>query len=87
MQAISRVNRIFRDKPEGLIVDFIGIGEELKEAAKKYTQGGGPWRSRAGHQRRSNRELSLQALANVRDLVPELPAGNEVRPLAFMVEH
>ena len=55
IQAIARVNRIFRDKPGGLIVDFIGIGEELKEAAKKYTQGGGTWRSGSGHQRRSKR--------------------------------
>lgn len=40
MQAIARVNRVFRDKPGGLIVDFIGIGHSLKEAAKKYTSGG-----------------------------------------------
>ena len=41
MQAIARVNRIFRDKDGGLIVDYIGIGDRLKEATKKYTQGGG----------------------------------------------
>ncbi|MBE7469087.1 MAG: type I restriction endonuclease subunit R [Anaerolineae bacterium] len=41
MQAIARVNRIFRDKPGGLIVDYIGIDEQLKEATAKYTQGGG----------------------------------------------
>jgi len=41
IQAISRVNRVFRDKPHGLIVDYIGIGEELREATGKYTQGGG----------------------------------------------
>lgn len=41
MQAIARVNRIFRDKPGGLIVDFIGIGDELKAATRKYTAGGG----------------------------------------------
>ena len=41
MQAIARVNRIFRDKPGGFVVDFIGIGDQLKEATKKYTQGGG----------------------------------------------
>ena len=35
MQAIARVNRIFRDKPGGLVVDFIGIGEELKEASEE----------------------------------------------------
>ena len=41
IQAISRVNRVFRDKPHGLIVDYIGIGDELREATSKYTQGGG----------------------------------------------
>jgi type I restriction enzyme R subunit len=41
MQAIARVNRIFKDKPAGLIVDYIGIGDELKEATRKYTASGG----------------------------------------------
>ncbi len=41
IQAISRVNRVFRDKPHGLLVDYIGIGDELREATAKYTQGGG----------------------------------------------
>ncbi len=41
IQAISRVNRVFRDKPHGLIVDYIGIGDELREATNKYTTGGG----------------------------------------------
>lgn len=41
MQSIARVNRVFRDKPAGLIVDYIGISSRLKEATKKYTQGGG----------------------------------------------
>ncbi|HET6387436.1 MAG TPA: type I restriction endonuclease subunit R, partial [Armatimonadota bacterium] len=41
IQAISRVNRVFRDKPHGLIVDYIGIGDELREATSQYTQGGG----------------------------------------------
>lgn len=41
IQAISRVNRVFQDKPSGLIVDYIGIGDELREATRRYTQGGG----------------------------------------------
>ncbi len=41
MQAIARVNRVFRDKPGGLIVDYIGIGEDLKAATHKYSSGGG----------------------------------------------
>jgi type I restriction enzyme R subunit len=41
MQAIARVNRIFRDKPGGLIVDYIGIASDLKAALAVYTESGG----------------------------------------------
>lgn len=41
IQAISRVNRVFSDKPHGLIVDYIGIGDELRDATATYAQGGG----------------------------------------------
>ncbi len=41
MQAIARVNRVFEDKPNGLVVDFIGISGQLATATKKYTGGGG----------------------------------------------
>jgi type I restriction enzyme R subunit len=41
MQAIARVNRVFEGKPNGLVVDFIGISNFLAEATKKYTSGGG----------------------------------------------
>jgi len=41
MQAIARVNRVFRDKQGGLVVDYIGIGNELKSAMKEYTQSKG----------------------------------------------
>lgn len=37
MQAIARVNRVFRDKPGGLIVDYIGIAQNLKKALSDYT--------------------------------------------------
>lgn len=37
MQAIARTNRIWKDKPGGLVVDYIGIGHELREAIKRYT--------------------------------------------------
>lgn len=37
MQAIARVNRVFRDKPAGLIVDYIGIGQNLKNALGQYS--------------------------------------------------
>ena len=38
MQAIARVNRVFRDKPAGLIVDYIGIAQSLKSALAQYSQ-------------------------------------------------
>lgn len=38
MQAIARVNRVFRDKPGGLIVDYIGIAQNLKKALSDYTE-------------------------------------------------
>lgn len=41
MQAIARVNRVYKDKPGGLIVDYIGIGQELRKAMGTYLQSGG----------------------------------------------
>ncbi|RFC35889.1 MAG: protein of unknown function (DUF3387) [Candidatus Nitrotoga sp. SPKER] len=38
MQAIARVNRVFRDKPAGLIVDYIGIAQNLKSALQQYSK-------------------------------------------------
>ena len=40
MQAIARVNRVFRDKVGGLVVDYLGIANELKAALQEYTQSG-----------------------------------------------
>ena len=54
MQAIARVNRVFKDKPGGLVVDYLGLADELQEALATYTESGGkggrlstrkrPWR-------------------------------------------
>ena len=41
MQAIARVNRVFRDKPGGLVVDYIGLADSLKTALADYSAGGG----------------------------------------------
>ncbi len=41
MQSIARVNRVFKDKPGGLIVDYIGIADELKGAMAEYSRSGG----------------------------------------------
>ncbi len=45
MQAIARVNRVFRDKPGGLVVDYLGIAHELKLALAIYTESGGMGRT------------------------------------------
>jgi type I restriction enzyme R subunit len=41
MQAIARVNRVFRDKPGGLVVDYLGLADQLKHALANYTESGG----------------------------------------------
>jgi type I restriction enzyme R subunit len=41
MQAIARVNRVFKDKPGGLVVDYLGLADELRKALADYTGSGG----------------------------------------------
>jgi len=41
MQAIARVNRVFEDKPGGLVVDYLGLAQDLKRALATYTECGG----------------------------------------------
>jgi type I restriction enzyme R subunit len=41
MQAIARVNRVFRDKPGGLVVDYLGLADQLRQALATYTESGG----------------------------------------------
>ena len=45
MQAIARVNRVFRDKPGGLVVDYLGLADQLKAALATYTEAGGQGRT------------------------------------------
>jgi len=45
MQVIARVNRVFRDKPGGLVVDYLGLAHELKQALATYTESGGTGRT------------------------------------------
>lgn len=46
MQAIARVNRVFKDKPGGLVVDYLGLAEELRQAVASYTASGGRGRGK-----------------------------------------
>jgi type I restriction enzyme R subunit len=70
IQAISRVNRVFRDKPHGLIVDYIGIGDELREATNRYSQGGGEGEPAPEIEEKA-RPLFLACLEQVRKLLPD----------------
>ena len=45
MQAIARVNRVFKDKPGGLVADYLGVAHELKAALATYTESGGTGRT------------------------------------------
>jgi type I restriction enzyme, R subunit len=46
MQAIARVNRVFKDKPGGLVVDYLGLADELRAALANYTESGGTGRAK-----------------------------------------
>ena len=48
MQAIARVNRVFKDKPGGLVVDYLGLAQDLKTALATYTESGGKGRTALG---------------------------------------
>jgi type I restriction enzyme R subunit len=50
MQAIARVNRVFKDKPGGLVVDYLGLAHELKAALATYTESGGTGKTAIGQQ-------------------------------------
>lgn len=67
MQAIARVNRVFQDKPNGLVVDFIGISGLLAKATKKYTGGGGKGKPTIDID--AAVELCLEQLATVKSLM------------------
>ena len=68
MQAIARVNRVFKDKPGGLVVDYLGLADELKQALATYTESGGT--GKTAH--RSGRSGRADA-GEVRDLPRPLP--------------
>jgi type I restriction enzyme R subunit len=70
IQAISRVNRVFHDKPHGLIVDYIGIGDELRDATAKYAKAGDTAEP-APDISETARPLFHGCLGEVRETMPE----------------
>ncbi|MCX6376822.1 MAG: DUF3387 domain-containing protein [Armatimonadetes bacterium] len=63
------MNRVFRDKPHGLVVDYIGIGDDLREAASRYSQGGGKGEPAPDVTERAI-PVFLDNLEEVRDMLP-----------------
>ena len=70
MQAIARVNRVFKDKQGGLVVDYIGIAENLKEALSQYTDSD---KKTTG----LDTEVAAQVLLEKHDLIKELLHGHD----------
>ncbi len=73
MQAIARVNRVFKDKPGGLVVDYIGIASDLKRAMKTYTESKG--RGEPTHDIHQAFALLLKKLDIIRGMFAKNPAG------------
>lgn len=67
MQAIARVNRVFRDKQGGLVVDYIGIANELKQALKTYTDSKGKGQPTLGAEQAY--EILLEKLHIIRGML------------------
>ena len=77
MQAIARVNRVFRDKPAGLVVDYIGIAQHLKNALGQYSQ---PDQAQTGIDEAEAVAVLLEKYEIVRDMFrPETAGGFQYR--------
>ena len=81
IQAISRVNRVFGDKPHGLVVDYIGIGDELREATATYARGDGRGEP-APEISQSAKPVFLELLQEIRGILPEGPDYGDWRRLS-----
>ena len=84
MQAIARVNRVFRNKPGGLVVDYIGIANELKAALKTYTESKG--KGEPAHNAAEALAVLLEKLDIVRGLMHGFDySGFETEALKLLV--
>ena len=78
MQAIARVNRVFRDKPAGLVVDYIGIAQNLKSALGQYSRGD---REQVGIDEADAVRVLLEKYEIVRGMFwPDTKGGFDYRP-------
>jgi type I restriction enzyme R subunit len=76
MQAIARVNRVFRDKPGGLVVDYIGLAHSLQDALKQYSEGD---RRQAGIDEAEAVAVMLEKYEIVRDMFHGFDYSKAVR--------
>ncbi|MBX7059622.1 MAG: type I restriction endonuclease subunit R [Leptospirales bacterium] len=74
MQAIARVNRVYRDKEGGLVVDYLGIASDLKDALSFYSESGGKGDPAATQEEAVN--LMLEKLEVVSQMFHEFPYEN-----------
>ena len=89
MQAIARVNRVYGDKPGGLIVDYLGIAADLKKALAFYGESGG--RGDPAHTQEQAVEIMLEKLEVVSAMFHDFPydayfAANTSRKLGIILE-
>ena len=75
MQAIARVNRVFRDKPGGLVVDYLGLADSLRKALAIYTSGGG------GGEPAIDQEKAVEAMLERAGICRSLFHGFDYRPM------
>ena len=77
MQAIARVNRVFRDKPAGLVVDYIGVAQNLKNALSQYSKAD---REKTGIDEAQAVAVMLEKYEVVRDMFePDIKTGFDYR--------
>ena len=76
MQAIARVNRVFKNKPGGLVVDYIGIANELKQALKTYTDSNG--KGEPALQAEEAFAILLEKMDGLRGMFAKTPQGDGI---------
>lgn len=69
IQAVNRVATVFKDKPSGMIVDYIGIGDKLRDATKKYTASGGKGEIAIDVEEAFS--LTTEVIVNLKEQLPE----------------
>ncbi|WP_430110845.1 type I restriction endonuclease subunit R [Paenibacillus sp. B1-33] len=84
MQAISRVNRVFKDKPGGLVVDYIGIANELKQALKVYTDSRG--KGEPTMRAEESYAILVEKMDAIRDMFAKTPQGDGIDLSRFETE-